>query len=250
MSISTDLTWLQKHERLIIVFMILLAGVFCFNKYLSFDSVRKDAAVVAATQAASVAAQAEATAQKQAQADKAAGDAEVQKYQELIIELQNQNKVLISTIQNANIILAKQQAVDQTLPVPDLVSRWNALIKIGGVSSTATSVNVTPQAAHETVNELESVPVLEQEVADGTKIVENTNNELAEANKVNLDLTKEVKDDTIVLQAEKTQSQADLKKCTDQIAAVKADGRKSKRNWFLRGMAVGGTIVAYVIFHI
>jgi surface antigen len=37
------------------------------------------------------------------------------------------------------------------------------------------------------------------------------------------------------------------KACSTQVTAIKATAAKSKRNWFLTGLGIGGTVAAYLV---
>ena len=50
---KNDATWLQKHERVAIVVLVLIAGTFLGNKWLNYDASLKDAKVAALTQVVS-----------------------------------------------------------------------------------------------------------------------------------------------------------------------------------------------------
>jgi hypothetical protein len=232
--VKSDVSWIQKHERIIIVLFVLLTIAFCFNKYVNYDAAKKDAALSAATVQTQ-----EALKQKEIAAQTVVDDSK--KYQEMIATLETENKLLISTIQNDNIVLGERQKKDSTLPLDELSQRWEVLVG-PGISEIGQNVNVTPRAAHETVSQLESVPVLKAEVTKQGEIILNKDSLINEGNKVNLDLTKEIKSDTLLLESKE-------KECKTAVSAVKADDRKSKKNWFLRGVGVGAGVVLYITIH-
>lgn len=233
---NSELTWLQKHERLIIFFFCLLTIGWLGNKYLDLSAAKKDAQLQAAVNQVTQVKQQYDQLTKQSSTD-------INKYQQMLDLLQKQNVSLIATIQSEGNALKVQQSKDEVLPITDLVSRWNDLIGSKGVTDSAESVSVTPEAAHITVSQLESVPVMKDQIEKGTIVVQNGEALLNQAQSVNNDLTKQLSSATL-LQASKD------KECADKVSAVKADARKSKGNWFLRGAVVGGTIVAYIALHI
>ena len=226
-------SWLKQHESIIIVLAVLITFIFCFNKYIDYNANKKEEANTVATVAA---------AQAKAAADSAKeeSESEIKKYQDMVTELEKQNNLLLSTIENDNILLAKQQQRDADLSLPDLSTRWNQLTNIpDGATVVNDRVSVTSNAAHETVNQLESVPVLKEEVNKGSQILENKENELSEANKVNLDLTQQNKSDILLL------AQKD-KECNTEVSAIKATATKSKRNWLVRGLVIGASVTSYL----
>ena len=234
-STSSGQNWLQRHERLIIVLCVLAVSAYCFNKYLDISIKNSDSKVQAATSAVT-------QAQADANAEKKETQAEVQKYQDLVQQLENQNKVLLSTIQNDRILLESQQKKDQDMSLVQLATRWNQLIDSAGVQAELDSMTISSEAAHTTVSQLESVPVLQEEVTKGSQLLENKENELSEANKVNLDLTNQNKSDILLLASKD-------KQCAAEKSAISANAARSKRNWFLRGLASGAAIVGYIALH-
>jgi hypothetical protein len=74
--------------------------------------------------------------------------------------------------------------------------------------------------------------VLTQQVANG-------NEELSNAQKLVAAEGQQVTDRDTLIAGLRTQSVADARVCTEQIATVKAEARKSKRRWFLTGFISG-----------
>lgn len=232
-----DLTWLQKHERLIALFLLLVASVWIGNKLID-RSADKDR-----VQAALALQQLEQ--QKTANAQQAQQNAATTaQYQAMVETLTRQNAALASAISARNTALAQQQQANQTMPLPDLANRWKTLIgaKDGDLTATPAGIAADDAAARTTVNQLEQVPVLTQNLVDETKVADNKQAELDKANTLIGGLNTQVSG----LNAQvKDQDVA----CKAEIASVKADARKSKRNWFLRGMAVGGAIALRLTLH-
>lgn len=138
--------------------------------------------------------------------------------------------------QNATLTaaLAARQKTDATLPPTELVARWNALVPAGATVS-PNGVNVTSNGAVTTVQELEKVPVLTQELANETKIA-GDNAALLAARSTQVDTLN------TLVNGLNTKATLDAKVCSDQIAVVKADARKSKRKWFIGGVITGLSI--------
>ena len=161
----------------------------------------------------------------QVASDKAAFDA-------LQAKLQAQDAALIQ----ANIALAtaltRQQKTDATLPPTDLVARWNALVPQAEPPLHNGQVTLPNTGAVATVQQLERIPVQQEEITNEQTLVAN-GNALAVAQ------TKQVTDLTVQVTGLKLQSIDDAKVCQAQIAVVKADARKSKRRWFVAGFVAG-----------
>jgi hypothetical protein len=222
-------TWLLDHERLIIVVIVVVGLWFGYGKYAQIradhdSAVLKQAQIVAnqqATQNAALAAQVQTdAAQLKALSDK--------------LEAQNQQ------LANANVALAtalsKQQHTDATLPPTELAQRWAEItpnMPAGGVTvNTQNAMTVTQAGAVATVQQLEKVQPLTEELANETTAKANVDQLLVSANKNIFDLdsqitglNKSIVDNNAV--------------CQDQIKLIKAQAAKSKRRWFVIGYVAG-----------
>ena len=230
-------TWIQKHERLLIV--LVLAGVLVFlgNKYLNSAADKADARNQAAQ--ATLAAQKEANDKLAIQVQQDAAQ-----YQVMLGQLNTQNAKLVTQIAVLSQSLAARQKQDATLTLPELALRHQALLGVStGVSSTENGFVVSPPVETQTVQELESLPVIKQQLVDETSLADNKSKALDGSQALVVDLNKQVTG----LQSQAVDSD---KACKAQVDALKKDARKSKRNWFLRGAAVGGSVIAYVLLHI
>ena len=243
-------SWLQKHERLIIVFMVLVTaihlGLWTLNTIASYDSTRAAIAESALQQAQQTKIQADVTAAKDA-----AILAQVQsQYQAMLQTAQAQNAALQETLTERDKALAQQKGTDASLPLSGLAGRIGMLANapLGSISVDQTHVLLTQSAALATAQALESVPVLQKDLVDETQIAANTAKELSGAQGVIMaqsgqitDLKTAVADDKVVLQR---QVDADKK----ELTAVKAKARKSKIKAFFYGVGVGfGGALAVVI---
>jgi hypothetical protein len=155
------------------------------------------------------------------------------------------------TAQNASLVaantalataLTKQQKTDASLPVPALVDRWAQLApgtNFAGAITSGNNVEVTPSNALATVQQLEKVPVLTQQLANETaeKLADDTliakqntsisdlNTQVGTLNASIVGLNKQIVDNNTVSQ--------------DQIKLIKAEASKSKRRWFIIGFITG-----------
>ena len=230
-------TWLKQHERLIIVALVLAVSAFGLNKYFDVASAKADAKVVIAEQLAADA-KANATA-----AAITAAQTQVQ-YTALVQTLSAQNAALASAMATRNTVLQQTQAKTSQMTPNELVDTWKSLLpgKLDGKitqssvkeSDGTNTQNYTVELgpAIETVNALESIPVLTQNLTDETKIAGDYLTEVQKSDILSNDLTAQVTALNISLT---TQAKA----CTLEIVAVKANGKKNSVKWFKRGLIVG-----------
>lgn len=127
----------------------------------------------------------------------------------------------------------KQKQIDQNLPLPQLAVRWNLLINLSGAAATETGITVSPEAAHKTVDMLESIPDL-QAHAD---IMDNI--QAADAREIEQQKGV-IASDAIVLESERKLHTDDVKKLSDDL---KVEKRKS----FWKGFKYGAGITAGVV---
>lgn len=223
--VKSDLTWLQKHERIICIPLLGLVLWFAIGKV---DTLIADHDKAMLTQA-----QATALIQEHKnEALAAAAEQAAAQYQALAEKVQQQNAALEQANVALSTALAKQQKTDATLPPTELVTRWNTLVPEASVSIMNGQITVPQTGAVATVQQLEEVPVLRTQNANISTQNANIQSELG-ASRTQVDaLTHQV--DGLNLQI------VDNKKvCQDQIAVVKAEARKSKRRWFVIGYVAG-----------
>lgn len=226
-AIKNDLTWLQKHERIIIVALVLLFGAWLGGKFLDGRILDAQNKVAIATQKLTD----QEAANKQS-ADQVAQA--VQQYQTLINTLSTQNAALASAVATRNAALAKQQSVDTNLTLPDLAVRWKNLSSLSDseVAVTAGGIAVTDSGARKTVAILETVPVLQANLKDETVTATNLQTELTQANTVIGKDTEQIVGLQATVDDQKTKYEA-------QISVLKKQSFKSKIKWFLSGVVVG-----------
>jgi hypothetical protein len=215
----------KTHEKLILALVVAGVLFFAIGKVDTLiqhhdDANLKQAQVIAAQDASKNAAIA-----AQVAADKATFDA-------LQAKLQAEDDALVQANVALATALTKQQKTDATLPPTDLVARWNALVPQAAASVTPKGVTLPNTGAIATVQQLEIIPVQQEEITNEQTLVAN-GNALAVAQ------AKQVTDLTDQVTGLKLQSVDDAKVCQAQIAIVKADARKSKRRWFIAGFAAG-----------
>jgi hypothetical protein len=222
-------TWLQKHERLIIVLFVLVFGYFALDKTLGvvvqWDNHR--ASVAMATVQAQQAKNDEALAQAKAT---------LLDYQTALAASIKQNAALSAAIVTRDKAVVVQQKTDAQLPPTELGQRWENLVScvpVGScVQATASGFAVTNNGAIKTVQQLEQIPVLQQDVTDEKNQNLNLQTDVNKAN----DLISQGK---IVVNGLQLQIQDQQKSCETQITAVKAQARKGKLKSFGIGFVTG-----------
>lgn len=230
-------TWLQKHER--VVLAVVLATVFLVlgNSYIGHAADVANAKEKAAQQALVLAQNNAAKLAQLSQQQQA-------EYLQVTQQLEDQNAKLLAAVTAKQAATQKQQAADKTLPPNQLAERWTALagLQPTDVQPTTSGFAVTPAGGVNTVVQLEQVPALKAELTDAQTVVQNKDKELNQATATVNALQSQVGG----LQTEVT---AKSKECLAQVNDLKAQARRSKRNWFLRGAAVGGGVVLYLLVH-
>ena len=227
-AIKPELTWLQKHERIIIISLVLLFCGWGINKWINNDAKKADSqAQVAMQQLADQKAKDAQDATQVAQLDA--------QYQQLVITVTQENAQLAAAIAQRNAGLQKQQTADQQMTPPQLANRWGTLVAAKPNSITVATdgnLEVTETVALDTVEQLEQVPVLTMDLTNETAVASADQQEIDKANALNGALVTQVGD----LQTTITKDDA---ACKAQVASVKADANKSKVKWFKIGFVTG-----------
>jgi hypothetical protein len=228
---KNDLSWLQRHERIVIVALVLLVGGFLGNKALNYDASLKDAKVAALTQVVS-------QDKQNAAALALASSTAQQQYQVVLDAITKQNIALEASVAQMAAGLKVQQTADRALPLPAVASRIETLVPdaVGGITATTAGVVMNDTASHSVLTTLEEVPVLTDELKNETQVAAN--------NKAALDSAS-----TVI--ADKTAQVAGLNKSlTDQqaheaaaVAAEKLKTTKAWKNGFKWGFAAGAALV-------
>lgn len=210
--VKSGLSWLQKHERIVLFFMVLLVMGYLGNKWIDRSA---DAATIKYQIAQS---QLDAMKEQSAQARA--------DYQSTVDALTKQNASLATAVAQRQIILQQRQEEIKTLPLPEVGVRWQGLIGgSGDVVSDVHGLNITDGGARRTVSMLEEVPVLKADKSDLKKVADNLQTELGKANGII------AADELLIKKGDDT--------CKLEVTAAKAVARKSKRNWFIAGFVAG-----------
>ena len=185
--------------------------------------------------------QAQIVATAQAQKDAALATQAAQQaeqYKELSDKVAAQNAALEQANITLATALAKQQHTDDTMPLPELAQEWTKLVP--GMAPNGITfaldpngqITLTDDAAHKTVDQLEQVPVLTQQLSNTKGQLENVDSLLGASQKQVVTLDQEVSG--LNLQLVDNQ-----KVCTEQLKMQADQYKKSRWHWFWAGMAAG-----------
>lgn len=225
---DTTLSWLQKHEKPVIYTLILAVVLFLGNKFLNSEAAKADARNQAAQQ--TLAAQKEANDRLAVQNQRAAAQ-----YQVVLGQINAQNQRLTAEMLTLSQTLAARQKQDAGLTTTELAARHESLIGISGVNYTENGYLLSSPAELQTVQQLESLPVARQQLADQTAISGNKDKQIAGLNDIVTGLNSQVTG----LGLQLTDSS---KACDTRVAAVK----KSRWKYFKIGLVTGFLGGAYV----
>lgn len=220
-------SWLQRHERIVIVALVLLAGAWGFTKYADISASKAEARATVAEQALQ--------SQKETDAKNDATTASVlAQYQSMVTALSAQNASLAAAAAQRQATVVKNQATDATLALPVLANRLVTLGNVpdGQVSSDPSHVILTQSGAVAVTQTLETIPALQGDLRDTQAHVVAANAALDKANEVMADQSTQIAGLKLTITDEE-------KACTAQVASVKAEARKSKIKWFKIGFLTG-----------
>lgn len=223
--IKDELSWLQRHEKLV---LSVIAGLVLWFVIGKIDTAIQhhdeanlaQAKVIAAEDASKTAAIAAQVAQQAAQ------------YKELADKVQAQNAALAQANVQLSQALAKQQHTDATLPPSELVARWNTLVPQANAQLTPNGVTLPSVGAVETVQQLEEVPVLRTQLDNERTRTANALSLVAAEGTQIATLNTEVT-------ALHTQIVDNSKECQAQIKVLK-DQEAKKRKWYALIFSVVG----------
>jgi hypothetical protein len=218
-------TWLQKHERLIIVVVVLVFGYFALDEALGvvvqWDN-HKASVALATVQAQEVKNEEALTQAKATLLD----------YENALAASIKQNIALNAAIAARDKAVVVQQKTDAQLPPMQLALRWQDLVIDTGIAPVPNGYQVSNTAALNTVQQLEQVPVLQQDVTDEKNQNLNLQTDVNKAN----DLISQGK---VVVNGLQLQIQDQQKSCETQITALKAQAHKGKVKSFGIGFVTG-----------
>lgn len=228
-------TFLLDHERLIIVVVLVVGLWFGYGKYAQIRLDHDNS--VLAQQKIITDAQVKANAQLTVQVQQDAAN-----LQALQTKLEQQNAQLVNANTQLASALANRQKTDATLPMPDLLARWNLLVPQAQPQPISSGVTISQSGALATVQSLEQVAPLKTELANETTEKQNDDLLIAQQTKNIFDLNAQVTGAT-KLDTDHQQQ------CVDQIKVVKAQAAKSKRRWFVVGYIAGFASHVFLAAH-
>jgi hypothetical protein len=223
MGISQEI---QSHKILIICILGFILVWFLSGKYQSIIADHDNKTLQAQKLVTEADAKASAQIAAQVQSD-------AYQLQILTAKIQAQDAQLIAANAALASALSKQQKTDATLPLPDLAVRWGQLIpNVNPTANPNGTVSVTSTGALNTVNQLEKIPILTQELSNETAKNDSDATLLTNASKNIVDLNLQMSGLNKLIADNSTQ-------CEIQIKVVKAQSAKSKRKWFIFGYVSG-----------
>jgi hypothetical protein len=226
-------SWILNHEKILIVLAALVVLVYLGGRYFDSDSAVAKNAV--AQQVLQEQVTQNATIAKQLAV-------QVQQYQEMITSLAVQNSSLARAMGQRQTEVLHQQKIDQTLPLPDLAVRWQKLagLQPGDFENTPKGLHVSESGSRTTVQILETVPVLREDLATTHQIIANKNTQIEGATGVITGLNTQVA-------GLKTELTAKDKACETELKLAKAKARKGKVRSFIFGVGIGAGVVAKLV---
>lgn len=235
---SAGLSWMQKHERIVLTALVLLAGSWFGDHWLNVTAAHDKQQAEIAVQ------QLDEQKTKDTQLAQQVTTLSTQ-YQTVVTQLTQENAKLATQVHDRVTVLHDQVQTDQSLPLPDLGGRWAQLANIApaDISASTAGITVTDTGARETVSQLEQIPVLQANLKDTETIADNKQDELTKANTV-------VSAQTTQIAGLNTTITDEEKSCKADIASVKATARRGKFKSFLYGVGVGaGAVLGIIIDH-
>jgi uncharacterized coiled-coil protein SlyX len=231
----------KAHERLLIVIILAATAFFGYEKYAAHEEA---IAKQQATQSAQVlAAQKETDAQLATTTAAAAAQtaAAIAQYQQMVTQLAAQNSQLANQIEQRNQNLKNQQNQNATLDAAGMASRIadDEGFPSGAVTVEADTVVLNNPSAHQILNDLDSVPVLKQNIIDLTATKTNQEKQISGLQDIVAKQTIQISDQAKQIDG-LTKALADSEANTiKQVALQKAADRKSKISWFKAGVILG-----------
>jgi hypothetical protein len=227
MAIVSGGSWLERHERIVIVFLVLLTvgwlGTHYLNNAAAHATIQERAEERAVT-----------TAEQTAAKNAVSVEQVTQQYQALVQTLSARNASLAVALTTRRTAVATQQHTDVTLATPVLATHIATLANApdGSVIASGDNISLARPGAVAVAQSLEAVPELQANLTDETTIATNTQDELDKAN------TLIVAQGTQITDLNTTAVKKDTE-CKDEIKVQVTTARKSKFTWFKRGLVVG-----------
>jgi hypothetical protein len=231
-SVVKDITWLKTHLILLVIVIVLVVG-----SVYSIDS------IIAKHDAANSTKDSVALQQQTAQTDML-----LTKFQQFEQVSAQQNAQLTAmNAQLSNYITQRDKALVPVLQKDTTLSAVDAAQKItlqtksqpGEVVAQGDIVQMDLSASRIVVANQDQLPIVQADLADAKT-------EIRQGETVIENLQTNVSDGTKVIDSMKIEAADAAKKCSDDIATVKSNARKSKIKWILGTLAVALEIGRYI----
>ena len=235
--VQAKISWLKQHETFILVILgLLLVGIVFFKTLDHFAKSEEE-------KFALITKQLDMQQQENLAMQKEVLDA-TQTYKDTIAALTKQNQALSAAQASRNTDLATQINRDATLPNSELQARWSELagFQLSEIAATEAGNTLSQNASVKTVQTLEHVPVITQNLKDEQQKTANLEQELGTATNVIGTQTKQVAGLQLEIEDQK-------KACSQQITAATAKARVSKWKWFGWGVGAGAATTIYLLSH-
>jgi hypothetical protein len=236
--VLNELSWLQKHERLLLITLFLLVVLFLGNKYLVKSASDADSKAALAQQALVqqqnlIAAQAAEVAQE---------TAALQVQQSALASATAQLAQTQASTNAALAALAKKIATDST---PQAVSE-----DVTAAYGPQMAPVVEPDSKLGFTTEQAKQLALTKVNYDALKVVDMAKDAVISQQDKTIDAQKSlIVGQTTEIAGLNAESVAAKSASDAEISKLKADARNSKKNWFLRGLAVGAGAVGAIMLH-
>lgn len=224
--------FVEGHTRMILIIGGIGLVLFLGNKYLNYshdEAVGKNAVAQQQLQ--------DQIAKNQELAAQSA--ASQQAYVRLAAQVSTQNALIATQIAALKQKTEQQQQIDASLPLGELAKRWLTLINSAApqdVQVAGNSLSISEQASRTTVQDLEMVDSLHNEVLLGHQKEDGLASQVASCNAVNKAQTDQIAGMASQIQKADTACQA-------QISVIKSEARRSKLKYLVGGI-VGGILAA------
>lgn len=142
-------------------------------------------------------------------------------------QVTQQNAALEVAMKQRNQAVVVQQKQDEALPLPQLGDRWATLLTLPTTDFIASPTGITAndEAAHKTVDQLESIAALQADLKDSQAQTVNDDKLIVALQSQVAGLQKQIVDEENARKLE--------------VVALKADARKGKMKWFKVGFITG-----------
>lgn len=235
-------SFLLDHEKLLIIVIAAVVLWWGYGKYADIRLQHDNAVLQQQKVITDAQVKQNAAIEVQRQKDAAQAAADKVALQAVTDKVTAQNQQLTAANVALAAALTKQQKVDATLPVPDLVNRWAQLApgtNFTGAIGSGDNVTVTPSNALATVQALEQIKPLRDSLANETQMYKNDETLIAQQNKSILDLGTSIGTLNTQVAGKDKLIVDNQKQCTDEKNVMKSEFRKSKRHWFYGGFIAG-----------